>query len=210
MSGVVLTEADAAADLAGTPRPDFGLQPHEQRVIAEYAELVDRMKKLTAFRLGVRAQELPEIERDLLRQQEEAMSRYGGVLSRRIARFGQTVDPCTCGPGDACSNCPPSSTHAAAPSRVITPTVGRKVWFYPGNRQTPPAGFTTYPGDQACDATVVYVHNDRMVNLLVTDHIGRTYAVPSVRLVQPDDAEVDAASHRAEWMPYQVKQAGAA
>lgn len=119
-----LTEADAAADLAGTPRPDFGLQPHEQR--------------------------------------------------------------------------------------VITPTVGRKVWFYPGNRQTPPAGFTTYPGDQACDATVVYVHNDRMVNLLVTDHIGRTYAVPSVRLVQPDDAEVDAASHRAEWMPYQVKQAGAA
>lgn len=210
LSRPALTEADAAADLAGTPRPDFGLQPHEQRVIAEHAELVSRMKKLTAFRLGARAETLPEVERDLLQQQEDAMARYAAVLSKRIARFGQTVDPCTCGPGSACSNCPPSTGPAAAPSRVITPTVGRKVWFYSGNCQTPPAGFTTYPGDQACDATVVFVHNDRMVNLLVIDHIGRTYAIPSVRLVQPGDAEVDARSHRAEWMPYQVKQANGA
>lgn len=57
------------------------------------------------------------------------MSRYGGVLSKRIARFGQTVDPCTCGPGEGCSNCPPAAGHAAEPSRVITPTVGRNVHY---------------------------------------------------------------------------------
>lgn len=152
LSRPALTEADAAADLAGTQRPDFG----------QAASSIDHAEEA--------------------RRNEAA------------ARMVKTV----------------AANTGAEPSRVITPTVGRKVWFYPGNCQTPPAGFTTYPGDQACDATVVYVHNDRMVNLLVIDHIGRTYAVPSVRLVQPDDAEVDAASHRAEWMPYQVKQAGAA
>lgn len=120
MTGPALTEADAAADLAGTPRPDFGLQPHEQR--------------------------------------------------------------------------------------VITPTVGRKVWFRPGGYI--PEGMSVFPGGQPLDATVVYVWHDRMVNLLVVDHAGKQHAMTSVHLVQPGDSACP--SSYAEWMPYQVKQAGAA
>lgn len=207
MIGPALTEADAAADLAGTPRPDFGLQPHEQRVIAEYAELVDRVKKLTNFRLGRVVGRLSQLDQELLREQEEAMSRYAAVLSKRIARFGQAVDPCTCGPGDACSNCPPSTAPAAAPSRVITPTVGRKVWFY--TESANPIGMSVLPGGQPLDATIVYVWNDRKVNLVVHDHAGDRLQFGHVQLVQPGD-EAPIGRCYAEWMPYQVKQAGGA
>lgn len=276
MIGPALTEADAAADLAGTPRPDFGLQPHEQRVIAEYAELVDRVKKLTNFRLGARAERLPEVERDLLRQQEDAMARYAAVLSKRIARFGKATGPCTCGPHGRCSCCDTGAdpllewanrplnftgqtgtmagvtlteagtdaafgvgmtatdghkaeeagknaaamraievlTNGCTPEpRVITPTVGRKVWFKPGKFRDLPHGLVllpvNYEDDQPLDATVVYVHDDHTVNLLVVDHVGNQFPFESVHLVQPSD-QCCPAGHRAEWMPYQVKQAGAA
>lgn len=251
LSRPALTEADAAADLAGTPRPSSTIismaamaqgeeaaknkrasraidvvanrpdaiipipegvdgllfvQPHEQRVIAEHAELVDRMKKLTTFRLGRVVGRLSQLDQELLREQEEAMSRYAAVLSKRIARFSQATDPCTCGPGEGCSNCHPATSPAAEPSRVITPTIGRKVWFHPGSAI--PEGMSVFPGGQPLDATVVYVWHDRMVNLLVVDHAGKQHAVTSVYLLQPGDFACP--SSYAEWMPYQVKQAGAA
>ncbi len=101
------------------------------------------------------------------------------------------------------------------PPKVIVPTVGRKVWFYPGSGMWP-AGMQVFPGtdydggvQQPLDATIVYVHDDRLVNLRVIDHAGHAFPVRSVQLVQPGD-ECCGAGHRAEWMPFQVKQAGKA
>ena len=91
----------------------------------------------------------------------------------------------------------------AEPSRVITPTIGRKVWFYPGTDR----GKFAVIGDQPLDATIVFVHDDRTVNLSVVDHAGRHTCVSGAHLVQPGDQS--GPSCRAEWMPYQIKQAGA-
>lgn len=97
---------------------------------------------------------------------------------------------------------------------IIKPTVGRKVWFHPNGStqlEKPEASeytvdFTFSNGDQPFDATVIYVWNDRMVNLLVTDHRGRQFAATSVTLVQPDVLP-PAVGHYAIWMPYQVATA---
>lgn len=109
----------------------------------------------------------------------------------------------------------PALRPAAEPPKVIVPTVGRKVWFYPGGGMWP-AGMQVFPGtdydggvQQPLDATIVYVHDDRLVNLRVIDHAGHAFPVRSVQLVQPGD-ECCGAGHRAEWMPFQVKQAGKA
>lgn len=88
---------------------------------------------------------------------------------------------------------------------MITPTVGRKVWYRPTEYdKSGPGGMQAY-GAQPCDATVVFVHGDRMVNLLVVDHNGNTHKRTSVTLMQDGDPQPQSAY--AEWMPYQVGQA---
>jgi hypothetical protein len=90
---------------------------------------------------------------------------------------------------------------------MIKPTIGRKVHFWPNGFM--PAGLSApikhQMEYQPFDATVVYVWNDRMVNLRVTDHYGNSTGVTSIRLRQDDDPVPDGAY--AEWMPYQVGQA---
>ena len=95
-------------------------------------------------------------------------------------------------------------------SPVIKPTIGRRVWFRPS------AAFlasnpilTQFNPEQPMDAGIVYVHHDHMVNLIVTDHVGKTLAVPSVPLlaghyVADKDTDVYCCC---EWMPYQKSQA---
>ena len=95
-------------------------------------------------------------------------------------------------------------------SPVIKPTIGRRVWF------RPTAAFlasnpilTQFNPEQPMDAGIVYVHHDHMVNLIVTDHVGKTLAVPSVPLlaghyVADEDTDVYCCC---EWMPYQKSQA---
>ena len=95
-------------------------------------------------------------------------------------------------------------------SPVIKPTIGRRVWFRPS------AAFlasnpilTQFNPEQPMDAGIVYVHHDHMVNLIVTDHVGKTLAVPSVPLlaghyVADEDTDVYCCC---EWMPYQKIQA---
>ena len=95
-------------------------------------------------------------------------------------------------------------------STVIKPTIGRRVWFRPS------AAFlasnpilTQFNPEQPMDAGIVYVHHDHMVNLIVTDHVGKTLAVPSVPLlaghyVADEDTDVYCCC---EWMPYQKIQA---
>ena len=100
-------------------------------------------------------------------------------------------------------------------SQVITPTIGRKVWFRPnGTGSLHPSnlgGFVPTPlsiidNDQPLDATVVYVWGDRMVNLAVIDHYGNSFIATSVTMLQPGEA-APSAGYYAEWMPYQQGQA---
>lgn len=95
--------------------------------------------------------------------------------------------------------------------RVIMPTVGRKVYFRPPNDAAASStGIQVYGNDQPCDATVLYVHSARMVNVLIVDHLGRQHPRTSVQFLQPGDPVPEVHSGYVEWMPYQVGQAKAA
>ena len=87
---------------------------------------------------------------------------------------------------------------------MIEPTVGREGWYQPHR-----APFGAVLGDQPFKASVCFVHSDRLVNLLVVDHVGHTYAQPNVILVQDGDVKPTEAPY-AEWMPYQKGQAAKA
>lgn len=96
---------------------------------------------------------------------------------------------------------------------MIKPTVGRKVW-YRHDKSPTSLGNNNYLhpaqiSDQPMDATVVYVWDDRMVNLHVMDHYGNSFNRTSVKLLQDDDARPESGGY-AEWMPYQQGQARAA
>lgn len=89
-------------------------------------------------------------------------------------------------------------------SSVITPTVGRKVWFWPdGNSR-----YSVFNPSVPCDATVIYPWGDRCVNLSVRDHAGNVHIETSVTLVQGDETAPPHA--HATWMPYQKGQAAKA
>lgn len=95
-------------------------------------------------------------------------------------------------------------------STVIKPTIGRRVWFRPsGAFLASNPILTQLNPEQPMDAGIVYVQHDHMVNLIVTDHVGKTLAVPSVPLlaghyVADEDTDVYCCC---EWMPYQKSQA---
>ena len=80
---------------------------------------------------------------------------------------------------------------------MITPTVGRVVWFYKwvigGGFKGPMAGH------------VAYVYNDTMVNLMVIDELGSPRPEIAVPLYQ-DDFSPPSGDYCC-WMPYQKKVA---
>lgn len=77
----------------------------------------------------------------------------------------------------------------------IKPTVGRIVWYYE----------TGIAPDRPWAATIVYVHSDDCVNLMVIDPVGVPHSRTSVQLVQ-EDQEPSSVQY-CEWMPYQKGQA---
>lgn len=83
---------------------------------------------------------------------------------------------------------------------VITPTIGRVVWFWPARREGEPYS------EQPFSASVVYVWGDRLVNLAAFDHNGTPESHTSVPLVQEGDPKPEYGFY-AQWMPYQVGQA---
>lgn len=101
---------------------------------------------------------------------------------------------------------------------LMTPTVGRKVWYWPTDNEK--AGtygmqqFGTPP--QPLDATVLCVWGDRCVNLEVIDHNGKHFVRTSATLLQ--EGEVPPTNPETgrpwggycEWMPYQKGQAAKA
>lgn len=82
---------------------------------------------------------------------------------------------------------------------MITPTVGRVVWFYPSGHKA---------NAQPLAAIVAHVWSDTCVNLAVFDANGKALDAPptSVLLLQ-DGNERPSGGHFCEWMPYQKGQA---
>lgn len=89
---------------------------------------------------------------------------------------------------------------------MITPTIGRKVWYWPLDDSE----INWVDVNQACDATVVMVNgtsvsDESRVNLLIVDHLGHPHFKANVLLRQEEDSTPHYSY--AEWMPYQNAQA---
>lgn len=65
------------------------LLPHQQRVIEERDELLERLRKLTTFLATPAFDALAKDERHLLVEQRVAMSVYLSILQRRVSGFTQ-------------------------------------------------------------------------------------------------------------------------
>ncbi len=64
------------------------IQPHQQRVVDEKAQLDERIKKLQTFIWGEKFDKLDRVEQDLMRQQLDAMHNYSTVLNNRLLFWG--------------------------------------------------------------------------------------------------------------------------
>lgn len=63
------------------------LQPHQQRVVDEKAELDSKRDRLTEFFKGKIFATLAADEQDRLTRQAAIMEQYSGVLAERIVHF---------------------------------------------------------------------------------------------------------------------------
>ena len=65
------------------------LQPHQQRVVDEHADLLERLRKLRAFIGDEKGlfRQLDDAERHRLMHQEDVMTELATVLAERIAAF---------------------------------------------------------------------------------------------------------------------------
>lgn len=92
---------------------------------------------------------------------------------------------------------------------MIKPSVSRRVWYWPTEKQLFEGVLHQDDPQQALDAGVLFVHDDRKVNLFITDHWGRTLFLKGVQLLQEGDP-IPVEGGYAQWMPYQVQAADAA
>jgi hypothetical protein len=65
------------------------MQPHQQRVVDEKAELSDKLDRLEAFKGGAIWLSLPPAERIRLNRQLLIMRLYEQVLAERISSFSE-------------------------------------------------------------------------------------------------------------------------
>ena len=63
------------------------MQPHQQRVVDEKAELDEKSAKLNTFFNTARFDKLSSEEQDRMHRQYECMVRYSAVLGERIVAF---------------------------------------------------------------------------------------------------------------------------
>lgn len=93
-------------------------------------------------------------------------------------------------------------------SSSITPTIGRKVWFWASEQFIEETGNEPLEDKQPFDATVVFVYRNGLVNLSVTTHEGETGFVQGCKLRDPaEDDEHGGEYDFATWAPHQVEQA---
>jgi len=70
-----------------TTRKTNNMAPHQERVVAEKAELDEKLEKLNAFGKGEIFPTLPAEEQERLIRQSKIMDQYSVVLGERIAAF---------------------------------------------------------------------------------------------------------------------------
>lgn len=93
-------------------------------------------------------------------------------------------------------------------SKLIPPTPGRVVWYWPSQQEIDAKAFVYEDPTQPLAATVARVWHDRMVNLSVVDQAGAQFRRTSVQLLQEDDPFPHTSEGPyATWMPYQLGQA---
>lgn len=90
--------------------------------------------------------------------------------------------------------------------KIIKPTIGRRVWYWPSEHDLSQEYMEQFDQSQAFDAGVVFVHSDREVNLVVSDHNATSYDRLHIPLIQPGD-EKPVEGGYCEWMPYQIATA---
>ena len=97
--------------------------------------------------------------------------------------------------------------ESAMEPKVIVPTVGRKVWFWP-SKEALRDGFHS-DGKQPCDASICFVHSNWLVNISYADQCGDMHSMTAVTLVQPGEPRVARLTGDCfcEWMPYQIDKA---
>lgn len=86
---------------------------------------------------------------------------------------------------------------------MITPTIGRVIWF------VDPIVQATEENPQPWPAFICYVHDDRTVNVAGFMSNGEIFRATKVQLLQDDDVAQDG-YYYAMWMPYQVSTAAKA
>lgn len=92
------------------------------------------------------------------------------------------------------------------------PTIGRRLYYWPTQGELSDATqahrnaalFNHIDADSPFDAGVVFVHSPTSVNLVVTDHFGKSLIRLQVPLIQDGPR---AEGGFCEWMPYQVANA---
>jgi hypothetical protein len=83
---------------------------------------------------------------------------------------------------------------------MITPTIGRVIWF------VDPIVQASEENPQPWPAFICYVHDDRTVNVAGFMANGEIFRATKVQLLQDDDVAQDG-YYYAMWMPYQVSAA---
>lgn len=98
--------------------------------------------------------------------------------------------------------------NKGAQARVIMPTIGRVLLYYPCYAEHVPCGTDPETGEKSpVPVQVCAVHSDRMVNVGGFDANGVPFGRTFVQLVQPDDDDPDGAVGYCRWMPFQIGQA---
>lgn len=82
--------ARLAAVIGQVAMPIPGLEPHQQRVLDELAQLEDRRTKLGTFINGKPFEDLPAKDRQLLIEQFGCMTTYTRILNERVRLFNRT------------------------------------------------------------------------------------------------------------------------
>jgi len=77
----------SAPDMIALPVVDQPLPPHQQRVVAEHAEVAERTQKLEAFTGGDLFRTLDTHEQARMVRQLNHMRGYRDVLAERIEAF---------------------------------------------------------------------------------------------------------------------------
>jgi hypothetical protein len=91
-------------------------------------------------------------------------------------------------------------------NKSITPTIGRKVWYFPSEATALVHHMQVNDPITPLDASICYVWHDNMINISVADHAGKLHAIHNVTLIPTGQFEPEGRDY-CVWMPYQAKQA---